>query len=161
MIGESFVQHDMDCAEMLGIQKYEIPLLSLTKIAADTIDCEEANAAAEKYLDQDYTHSVNLDELISLGIRQPKIYRGLIATGDQFIHLEEQQKSLLIAFPELLAVEMEGAAVAQVAYEYSLPFSVIRIISDKSNHDSKVDFPRFTKQISSHFTAGIINRLVN
>ncbi len=160
VIGKSFVQHDMDCAEMLGIQKFEIPLLSLTEITATKEECELAVRAAENYLKQDLKQFVNKHELINLGVKEPKIYTGLIATGDQFIHLEEQQKLLLSAFPDLLAVEMEGAAVAQVAYEYSLPFSVIRIISDKANQDSKVDFPRFTKHVASHFTAGIINQLV-
>jgi len=123
VIGKSFVQHDMDCAEMLGIQKYEIPLLSLTEINADSKESGLAKNAAEKYLNNDFNDSVDFKELANLGVKEPKIYSGLIATGDQFIHLEEQQKALLSAFPELLAVEMEGAAVAQVAYEYSLPFS--------------------------------------
>jgi len=55
---------------------------------------------------------------------------------------------------------MEGAAVAQVAHEYDLPFIVIRIISDKADHQAVIDFPRFIKQVASHFTAGIVKRLV-
>lgn len=62
--------------------------------------------------------------------------------------------------PNLLAVEMEGAAVAQVAYEYDLPFIVIRIISDKANDDSLVDFPRFIEKLASYMTEGIIKRLI-
>ncbi len=160
VIGESFVQHDMDCAEMLGIQKYEIPLLSLIKIKASVEESKLANNAAEKFLNNDLKMTVDFKELIDLGVKEPKVYRGLIATGDQFIHLEQQHSALTSAFPDLLAVEMEGGAVAQVAYGYSLPFSVIRVISDKADQDSKIDFPRFTKQVASHFTAGIINRLI-
>jgi len=84
----------------------------------------------------------------------------LIASGDQFISSSEKQLALIKALPKLLAVEMEGAAVAQVAHEYNLPFIVIRVISDKANHDAIIDFPRFIEQIASHFTAGIIRQLI-
>ncbi|MEE9326968.1 MAG: hypothetical protein V3U71_06705 [Cocleimonas sp.] len=50
--------------------------------------------------------------------------------------------------------------MAQVAYEYGLPFIVIRIISDKADKDSHIDFPRFTEKVASHFTAGIIRHMV-
>lgn len=160
IIGDTFVQHDMDCAEMLGIKRFEIPLLSLTEISASADETELAYRAAEKYLFNDFKDSVDANKLKDLGVENPVIYRGLIATGDQFINSEKQKQELLEAFPDLLAVEMEGGSVAQIAYEYSLPFSVIRIISDKANHDSKVDFPLFTKQVASHITAGIINRLI-
>ena len=99
-------------------------------------------------------------ELANLAITKPSIYTGLIASGDQFISSSEKQAELLQALPDLLAVEMEGAAVAQVAYEYNLPFIVIRIISDKANHEAVIDFPRFIDKVASHFTAGIIQQLV-
>ena len=159
VIGETFVQHDMDCAEMLGIQRFEIPLLSLIEITASTEESKLAYQAAEKYISDDFKGKVDPNELSSLGVKNPTVHRGMIATGDQFINSKEQQQVLLKSFPQLLAVEMEGAAVAQVAYEYSLPFSVIRVISDKADEDSEIDFPRFTKQIASYFTAGIINQL--
>ena len=105
-------------------------------------------------------NDVDEEELQNLNITRPKIYSGLIASGDQFISSEEKLQALKQALPELLAVEMEGAAVAQVAYEYDLPFIVIRVISDKANDDSLIDFPRFIEKIASHFTAGIIKNLV-
>lgn len=160
VIGSTFVQHDMDCAGVLGIKRFEIPLLSLTEIPAVATEINLAQQASEKYLADDLKSDVETSELANLGITKPTIYTGLIASGDQFINSLEKQQELLEALPELLAVEMEGAAVAQVAHEYSLPFTVIRIISDKANHDSMVDFPRFIEQVASHFTAGILNRLI-
>ncbi len=160
VIGSTFVQHDMDCAGVLGIQRFEIPLLSLTEIPAFSKELTLAKHAAEKYLTEDLICDVEVGELANLGITKPTINTGLIASGDQFINSIEKQQELLNALPNLLAVEMEGAAVAQVAHEYSLPFTVIRIISDKANHDSMVDFPRFIEKVASHFTAGIVNRLI-
>jgi len=161
VIGSTFVQHDMDCAGVLGIKRFEIPLLSITEIPAAAIDIKLAKQASEKYLADDLNNDVDVKELSNLGITKPIIYSGLIASGDQFISSVEKQQELIEALPDLLAVEMEGAAIAQVAHEYSLPFTVIRIISDKANHDSMVDFPRFIEQVASHFTAGIVNRLVS
>ena len=160
VIGETFVQHDMDCAGVLGIKRFEIRLLSITEISASAGELRLANQAAGKYLDDDLNGDVETSELANLGITNPTIYTGLIASGDQFINSIEKQQELIEALPELLAVEMEGAAVAQVAYEYSLPFTVIRIISDKANHHSMADFPRFIEKVASHFAAGIVNRLI-
>lgn len=160
VIGSAFVQHDMDCAGVLGIKRFEIPLLSLTEIPASSVETTLAKHATEKYIVQDLNSDVETSELANLGITKPTIYIGLIASGDQFISSVEKQQELLEALPDLLAVEMEGAAVAQVAHEYSLPFTVIRIISDKANHDSMADFPRFIEKVASHFTAGIVNRLI-
>lgn len=160
IIGKSFVQHDMDCAGVLGIQRFEIPLLSLIEITS-TQDLQiKAEQAATQYITNDLGNDVNKADLAQLKISKPDVYTGLIASGDQFINSTEKQRELKQALPDLLAVEMEGAAVAQVAHEYQLPFIVIRIISDKANHDSMLDFPRFIEQVASHYTAGIIRRLV-
>ena len=54
---------------------------------------------------------------------------------------------------------MEGAAVAQVCYEYEIPFSVIRTISDVADDKSHIDFPSFIKKISSKYAAEIIKNI--
>lgn len=51
---------------------------------------------------------------------------------------------------------MEGVAVVQVCYEYKIPFSIIRIISDKANDNSDIDFTRFVKSIASNYALGIL-----
>jgi len=160
VIGTSFVQHDMDCAGVLGIKRFEIPLLSLTEIPSSKALQIKSDQAAKKFLSFDIVTDVDKKELQSFSITSPMIYKGLVASGDQFISSEEKLQGLRQALPGLLAVEMEGAAVAQVAYEYDLPFIVIRIISDKANNDSLDDFPRFIEKVASHFTAGIIKRLI-
>ena len=160
IIGNAFVQHDMDCAGVLGIKRFEIPLLSLTETPSTLSLQQDAEKASYKYLKDDLDSDVIKDELEQLNISLPSIYTGLIASGDQFISSQEKLQELQQALPGLLAVEMEGAAVAQVAYEYDLPFIVIRIISDKADDDSVIDFPLFIDQVASHFTAGIIKYLV-
>ena len=72
------------------------------------------------------------------------MHRGLIASGDQFIQQRAAHSAgWAIALPGLLAVEMEGAAVAQVCFELGVPFAVIRTISDNANEEAATDFMRF------------------
>lgn len=59
-----------------------------------------------------------------------RVHFGQIVSGDSFIHNNYQISDLQCNFPEALAVEMEGAAIAQTGYLFSTPFIVIRAISD-------------------------------
>ncbi|MCS4488102.1 5'-methylthioadenosine/adenosylhomocysteine nucleosidase [Streptococcus sciuri] len=68
---------------------------------------------------------------------------GLIATGDSFIACQDKNDSIKKAFPDVLAVEMEGAAIAQAAYATKRPFIVVRAMSDTASHDANITFDEF------------------
>ena len=68
---------------------------------------------------------------------------GLIATGDSFIAGEDKIKAIKEHFPQVLAVEMEGAAIAQAAHALNLPFLVVRAMSDNANHEASISFDEF------------------
>ena len=68
---------------------------------------------------------------------------GLIATGDSFIAGEDKIANIKSHFPTVLAVEMEGAAIAQAAQALGLPFLVIRAMSDNANHEASISFDEF------------------
>ncbi|MDC7127364.1 MAG: 5'-methylthioadenosine/adenosylhomocysteine nucleosidase [Spirochaetales bacterium] len=59
-----------------------------------------------------------------------KIFEGQILSGDSFIHTEEQVKRIRELFPSVMAVEMEGASIAQSCFIFKVPFVIIRSISD-------------------------------
>ena len=70
------------------------------------------------------------------------VFKGLIATGDQFIENEEYCANLVDQF-DAYACEMEGASVAVVCDKYGIPAVVIRALSDKADgkaHESYADF---------------------
>ena len=70
------------------------------------------------------------------------IYKGLIATGDQFISSSEYVKWLQEEF-NAYACEMEGASAAKVCTAYEKPFVILRTLSDKADgeaHESYADF---------------------
>ena len=66
------------------------------------------------------------------------VFKGTIATGDQFVASEEYVQKLQHDF-DAIACEMEGASISAVCTQYSVPFVVIRAMSDKADgnaHDS-------------------------
>ncbi|KHD45716.1 5'-methylthioadenosine/adenosylhomocysteine nucleosidase [Streptococcus hongkongensis] len=68
---------------------------------------------------------------------------GLIVTGDSFIAGQDKIDQIKEHFPHVLAVEMEGAAIAQAAHACKLPFIVIRAMSDTAAHDANITFDQF------------------
>jgi len=59
-----------------------------------------------------------------------KVCEGQIMSGDSFIHDRKQIAEIQGKFPSIMAVEMEGAAIAQCCYLFQVPFVIIRSISD-------------------------------
>ena len=59
-----------------------------------------------------------------------KFMEGLICTGDQFITDVEPLKAIEKKFPDVLACDMESAAIAHTCFLKKVPFASIRIISD-------------------------------
>ncbi|MEO7886356.1 MAG: 5'-methylthioadenosine/adenosylhomocysteine nucleosidase, partial [Polaromonas sp.] len=60
----------------------------------------------------------------------------------------------------VLAVEMEGAAVAQVCLDYGVPFAAVRTISDRADDTAHVDFPRFVAEVASPYAHAMVERLL-
>lgn len=69
---------------------------------------------------------------------------GVIASGDKFV-ADDATREFIIKNFNADVCEMEGAALAQVAYVSGTPFAVVRAISDGANGDSPLDFPTFLK----------------
>jgi len=92
---------------------------------------------------------------VSLGAT---VHRGRIASGDQFISSPGRGRAIADQF-KALAVEMEGAAVAQACRQLGLPFAVLRWISDAADDQAAVDFEQFVSQIAA-LDLAIIRRVV-
>lgn len=72
-----------------------------------------------------------------------EVKTGLITTADSFIADQEKIAEIKGIFPDVLATEMEGAAIAQVATQYGVPFAVIRAVSDVADEEASVSFDEF------------------
>jgi adenosylhomocysteine nucleosidase len=70
------------------------------------------------------------------------VHVGRVLTGDQFIS-DKTVKNDLISTYDGYCCEMEGAAIAHAAYLNSIPFLIIRAISDKADDSASMDYPTF------------------
>ena len=84
------------------------------------------------------------------------VHRGLIATGDTFVAGDNQVAVIMEHFPETMAVEMEGAAIAQAAHSVDIPFLVVRAISDTASHDANMTFDEFIDQAGKRSAQALI-----
>lgn len=74
---------------------------------------------------------------------------GMIASGDQFVHSEQQLHHLHTLFPEAICAEMEAGAIAQVCSSYQVPYVILRSLSDIApKKDSHMDFLEYVKHAS-------------
>lgn len=133
VIADRLIQHDLDVRPLFP--RHEIPLLGVTELRADRALSDRLAAAARAF--------VPSADVAALGISAPRVHRGLVASGDQFFSSSAALDALRATLPDTLAVEMEGAAVAQVCHEHGVPFAIARVISDTADHGAALDFARF------------------
>ncbi|WP_044470718.1 5'-methylthioadenosine/adenosylhomocysteine nucleosidase [Mannheimia massilioguelmaensis] len=90
------------------------------------------------------------------------VKHGLICSGDSFIAGGESLAQIKADFPQVTAVEMEAAAIAQVCHVFNIPFLVVRAISDAGDGEASMSFEEFlpiaAKQ-SSQMIVGMIDKL--
>lgn len=88
-----------------------------------------------------------------------KVAKGLIATGDSFMNDPVRVEFVRSKFPELMAAEMEAAAVAQVCHQFKVPFVIIRALSDIAGKESDVSFDQFLEKAAVNSTNLVLNFL--
>ena len=131
VLADAVVQHDLDVRPILP--RFVIPPLDQAVLKPQPAWFEWASHALNK------GHSAG--QLAGFGPPRP----GLIGTGDQFIGDPNVLAALRQALPDLTAVEMEGAAVAQVAEQEGVPWLVLRVISDGADAEAAQSFNDFVK----------------
>ncbi|GAB2989227.1 5'-methylthioadenosine/S-adenosylhomocysteine nucleosidase [Psychrosphaera aestuarii] len=85
---------------------------------------------------------------------------GLVATGDSFMCDPVRIEATRQQFPDMLAVEMEGAAIAQTCYQMDTPFLVIRSLSDIAGEESPMSFDAYL-EIASKNSSELVMKLLN
>ncbi|MGG7177552.1 5'-methylthioadenosine/adenosylhomocysteine nucleosidase [Clostridium paraputrificum] len=123
VISTDAVQHDFDTT-VFGDPLGEISRLGITFFEADEKLREVAKNAAK-----------NISGL--------RIKEGRIASGDQFVAGGPVADRIKSNFGEVSAVEMEGAAMAQVAHLNKIPFVILRSISDKADGTADMSYEEF------------------
>jgi len=153
VVGTGYVQHDLDASPLFP--RYQIPLTGQTVLPADAGMVRALLAACHEGL-----------QGLRYADRVPVVHQGLIASGDRFVNGLEETRCIVQALQDQghtpLAVEMEGAAVAQVCLDYGVPFAAVRTISDRADDTAHTDFPLFVQDVArvyaQHILAAFVQR---
>ena len=150
VIPNELVQHDMDARPLY--KKHVVPALKEAKI--------KSLESWVKWCTEALKESISKNEM------RPflNVKNGLIATGDQFIASKLVIENLSKELPGLSAVEMEGAAVAQVAHQEGIPWLVIRVISDGADNSAEqtfIDFLEKYKKCSWDLINALLKRCID
>ena len=129
VLADAVVQHDMDSRPLFP--RFTLPALNRAQLNPESSWLTWASRALAQA-----AQAGELDEFGSPST-------GLIATGDRFIGDSAVLDTLREALPGLKAVEMEGAAVAQVAEQEGMPWLVLRVISDGADASAAQSFEDF------------------
>ena len=152
VVATDFIQHDLDVSPLFA--RYEVPLYGRTRFGGD------ATLSALLF---DAARSALVSTASDAAYPDARVHRGLIASGDRFVSGAGESVALRSALANaghnVLAVEMEGAAVAQVCHDYGVPFAAVRTISDRADDEAHVDFKLFLDQLAGVYTRNIIASL--
>ena len=154
VLASSLVQHDMDASPLFP--RHEVPLYGRSRFDTDPALSQGLAQAAQQVLTQVARH-VGPTAVAEFGLHAPRLHTGLIASGDCFVSDALECQALQKRLPDALAVEMEGAAVAQVCADYGVPFAALRTISDRADDTAHVDFVRFIQGVASRYSLAMLS----
>jgi len=157
VVAQRLVQHDIDSRPFQ--KKFEIPLINKIFIEADPQLSKTAEEAVSRLIDRGNGIIIDKEKAERFSISQTRLHRCDIASGDQFINDQSKRDEIATLLPSVKCVEMEGAAVAQVCYEFGTPFTVIRIISDSADHNARFDFGKFIVEVANSYSKAIIGEM--
>ncbi|MDH1502153.1 5'-methylthioadenosine/adenosylhomocysteine nucleosidase [Comamonas terrigena] len=157
VVAQQFLQHDMDVRPLFP--RWQVPGYAAPTLACDAALSAGLLAAAQACVAQ----AAAWNEPLLAG-SVPRAHAGLVASGDQFIVSAavsgQITADLQAAGHAPLAVEMEGAAIAQVCADYGVPFAAVRTISDRADDSAHVDFPAFVQAVASRYALQIVQHWV-
>jgi len=154
VVARELLQHDMDASPLFP--RYEVPLTGRARFPTDRALSDTLAAAVQRCL-ANAAQTIGRAHLAEFGIATPTLHEGLIVSGDRFMATGDESRALAAALPDTLAVEMEGAAVAQVCADFERPFAVLRTISDRADDDAHADFSRFIAEVASVYTRVVMH----
>jgi adenosylhomocysteine nucleosidase len=157
VVAMQFLQHDLDASPIFP--RWEVPGYGGTRFS-----CDPALTAALFDSASAYLASTKIGITPHNGQVTPthtaQVHRGLIISGDRFVSTLAESTALrtvlAAAGHQALAVEMEGAAVAQVCNDFDKPFAAVRIISDRADDNAHIDFPHFIQEVARPYVDHII-----
>ena len=158
VVAQDYVQHDMDASPLFP--RHEVPLYGRARFDADAGLGDALELACERMLHQ-LPQQLGVETVAAFGLQSPRLHQGLLISGDRFVATTAESAALQRELPDALAVEMEGAAFAQVCHVFGVPLAVVRTISDRADDAAHVDFPKFLREVASRYSGAVIEALFN
>ena len=155
VVANGFVQHDMDASPLFP--RHEVPLYGRARFETDVNLSAQLAEAGQQVLAKAAQH-LGAGTLADFQLDSPRVHQGLVISGDRFVATSTESQALRLALPDALAVEMEGAAVAQVCHDYEVPFAAVRTISDRADDAAHTDFNRFIREVASRYSLAILSQ---
>lgn len=153
VVATEFLQHDMDASPLFPA--YEVPMYGRAHFPTDLHLTQSLKSAADSVL-KNSAQWIDMDVLRELHVHTPQVHTGLVVSGDRFVSTTAESQDLQARQPKALAVEMEGAAVAQVCHDYGVPFAAVRTISDRADDSATIDFSRFIQEVASRYSLALL-----
>jgi len=157
VLARSFLQHDMDASPLFP--RHEVPGYGRARFEADAALTDALALACERML-HTLPQQLSAETVGAFGLQAPRLHQGLLISGDRFVATTTESQALQRELPEALAVEMEGAAFAQVCHDFGVPLAVVRTISDRADDAAHVDFPKFLREVASPYSGAVIEALL-
>lgn len=148
VVATELLQHDLDASPLFP--RWEVPLTGRSRFGAEPALAATLAAACDSVLAAPHPG------LAALGLHAPRRHTGLVVSGDRFVASAAESAALRAALPDALAVEMEGAAMAQVCADFGCPLAVLRTVSDRADDSAHVDFGRFVAEVATEYSRDIV-----
>ena len=157
VLARSFLQHDMDASPLFP--RHEVPFYGRSRFEADAALADALELACERML-HSLPQQLDARTIETFGLQAPRLHQGLLISGDRFVATTAESQALQRELPDALAVEMEGAAFAQVCHDFGVPLAVVRTVSDRADDAAHVDFPRFLREVASRYSGSLMDTLL-
>jgi adenosylhomocysteine nucleosidase len=86
------------------------------------------------------SHKINFDKILENVSKKYPIMCGTVITGDSFVSDKAKVEEIKHIYPNSLAVEMEGASVAQICNHFDKDFIFIKKVSDMADTEAGKSF---------------------
>lgn len=143
VIGESFIQYDFDATALGYTKGYMCTGIEPQKPTVFYSDKE----LSEKYY-----------RVIKDSNTQTNVYKGIIGTADKFLSSSEQKQELKTQF-NIIAVDMESAAICQTANTNNVKCLIVRAISDLADGTAKVTLSQLESKMAE-FASSTVDLLL-
>jgi adenosylhomocysteine nucleosidase len=147
VVATTLLQHDMNAEPLFP--RWEVPLTGRARFDADAGWSDRLVRAGRALA----TSAAHADAAT--------IHAGLVVSGDRFVATHAESDALRALLPDALAVEMEGAAVAQVCHDFARPFGVVRTVSDRADDAAHVDFQRFVADVAAPYSRDLVRAVLS